>query len=337
MNLIQEATVRESVSPGSGLRINFNKADDELLQIERADSSESEPVSPGIYAVSLIPTKGDRHPCRFYIRVNRSASQEREIEELLGNPIDTKVIARLGKLRSHEAVPKLIKHFMAAKDCEQAASGMALAMIGDARAAKAFLQIPNLYCYDTSWSSQEWLRAFDPAARKVCSESLSELGTHLLENWPRLSAKGRQLVLDSVILAFYNCERPLSENQLKIGKELISLLAGETRYPDGPQRSYTSIEMSSLIVAYLGNESDRITGWLRATKDEPGIVLAFLREFGWPARMEQTGFDYSRQCLLPVFDELTEWKSHANLTEEQKLSIEEEIAHVKSAMEERGQ
>lgn len=334
---IQTATVRESSLHGSNPIVKTARADGDSLQIEFSDIGASEQISPGVYAVSLTPgiqsnrTAIGHFP--FYIRVNRSASQDQEIEQLLNNPLNMKAVERLGRLRSHRAVPLLIEYFMATKDCEQASAGTALAMIGDERAARVLLQVPGLSCHDSSSSSQSLLRELDPAVQKICSQSLIEIGRQLLENWrPNLSAHERLLSLGSVRLAFYNCERPLGEKQARIGEELISRLLDESRRLSGTERRQQNLIVSEFVIAYLGNESERILWWLSANKDDPELVLEFLRELGWAGRMEQTGFEYSTQCLHELCEAITRWKAVAKLTEEQNSRLDQELSHVKDVM-----
>ena len=334
---IQAATARESSLHGSNPTAKIARANGDSLQIKFSGIGASEQIPPGVYAVSLIPGLQSNRTAighfPFYVRVNRSTAQDQEIEQLLNNPMNLKSVERLGRLRSHRAVPLLIEYFMTTKDCEQAMAGTALATIGDERAARVFLQVPELSCHDSSVSSQSLLRELDPATQKVCSESLIEIGTLLLENWrPNLSAHDRLSSLGSIKLAFYNCERPLGESQAKIGEELISRLVDESRRLNGRERHYLNSVVSEFVIAYLGNESERIIWWLRAAEEDPELVLAFLREFGWPARMEQTGFEYSTQCLHDLCEAITQWKAFGKLTEEQKSRLDHELSHLKNVM-----
>lgn len=308
----------------------------ELLHVEPMDNENAtEEFPPGVYAVSFQPTgKFEPTPLErfpFYVRIQRSSIQEQEIQELLEKPLNSQAVKRLGRLRAQAAVPSLIEHFVSSTGCEQFLTGKSLALIGDARATKAFLNVHRLSCDDTSSSSHSLLQMLDPNAKRICSEAILEMGTALLDNWEStLSTDNRWREIFRVAQAFYNCERPLRAEQIGIGAELASRLVEQGRSLVGDERQVHLYLTSEYLVAYLGGDSTLIVEWVRANREDPELILAFLREFLWSSRMEATGFEYSRQCLQELEKEILQWRTSASLNEDQKNRLDKEISHLQS-------
>lgn len=91
------------------------------------------PVAVGIYAFSAASTEESSHGVEgfpFFIRVNRSLQDEREIPQLLKRLPDHEAALRLGLLRVRDAAPQLIEQFRSMPPgCEQSEIAAALAMV----------------------------------------------------------------------------------------------------------------------------------------------------------------------------------------------------------------
>lgn len=303
----------------------------------------SEAVEPSIYKVALTSDErlrgfaisksrlSDLSAFPFFIRIDRSAQQEQEILKLLNQPLDKRIIQRLGELRAEEAVPKLVQHFFNSDPDTQFDLARTLSLIGDERAVGSFIEVPFLQFDGEGVSSYGFIQDLNPLSRRVAGEKLLEIGSRLLNDWTQLDSQARKKRVDSISMAYRCCGRPLTERQLEIGCELIERILADARHAERADRSNLTINAGLLAGAFLGTEIDRMDAWLQAQADDPDALNAFL--YAYANTHEPAGLEK----LLPygprLVDRLMQLKSVTKMSAEQSSEFERGLSMLKRTLE----
>ena len=334
-SLILEHNARESMMNRSYPPTKSAEIVDGGLQVRLM---EKDTLSPGVYSLSVDLDSGMGSGVAgsfpFFVRVHRTEDQEREVQQLLGEPLDDSAVGRLGLLRASAAVPKLIEYFESHGGCERTSAGRALAMIGDARAASVFLKAPHWGCGDSGWTCFQEFFELDAPVREICDEKIFEIGSRLRDQLSEVNEFKKRPRVTDLQLALYRCQRPLNEKQVKVLIDVIQQFKQAAIQAPEQERIYHYMEMSPLIIAYLGTDASNTTAWLKANQDQPELILQFLRELTWPAPKENTRFEYSSRFWQALYDELTHWKSSAQLSPEQIMRLTRSISEIQNEIDE---
>ncbi len=235
------------------------------------------PVSPGIYAICLRTTQWTESSLTglpFFIRINRSQPDENEIPELLGRVDELPVVKRLGELRVREAVPSLMAHFKKAKDCEQMQVANALALIGDGRAAEAFLDFEWLTCWDSGADTDTFLNALDNTSQVYCVDYLDRA----LERWNLADDDERlepQKILPGFSTAVAMMNRPLTEQHKKTVEWILQQQLDSAKDSDAAS-STQHYRIAKLLVDYSQGDLQILAMWLTKLEEHPEVYLGTL-------------------------------------------------------------
>ena len=333
-SVILEHNARESMMYRSYPRMKSAVVVDEGLNVRLMDK---ETLSPGVYSLSVDPNSGmgsgSGQSFPFFVRVHRTDDQEREVERLLEKPLDGAAVGRLGLLRASAAVPRLIEYFESHSECERASAGQSLAMIGDARAASAFLKTPSWSCQDSGWTCFQEFFELDSPVREICDQKIVDIGLQLRDRWSEFSDVERRTRVTGIQMALYRCQRPLNETQASVLKGVIQQFKQAAMEAPEQERVYHYMEVSPLIIAYLATDPSNATAWLKANQDQPELILQFVRELTWPARKDSTRFEYPSQFWQAMRDELTHRQSSAQLSPEQVKRLTRSISEIQNQID----
>ncbi len=265
------------------------------------------PLSPGIYATRLRTTHGQESSLMslpLFVRINRSQPDENEIQELLGRVDELPVIKRLGELRVRQAVPSLIARFKKVQDCDQIAVAGSLALIGDGRAAQAFLECATLSCWDSGTTTDIFLNELDITSQVYCVDYLNRAR----ERWNAADDDEKlepHKVLPGFRAAVAMMNRPLTEQHRKTVEWFLQQQIDTVSGSDPTIARLLFQRIADLLVDYSRGDLQILANWLAKLEEHPQAYLDTL--WGICNAQSHRRFRMSRSNYDELIEYLEDW------------------------------
>ena len=265
-------------------------------------------VVPGVYAFAFRSPHSSMgtYNFPFFIRINRSQKDEQAIPALISQLPNVAAARELGELRSREAVPKLIEYFRNSAECEHGGVGISLGIIGDGRAAEAFLDLPSIHCQDSDGNTGDWINELDSSAQVALSQRLNEISA-FTKSWDSMNNWERSNGLLCYSLALAYSDRPLTVNQTEVTELLIDKVALHYTV------DVSAFQIVDLMTAYARGDPLILQRMLKKIEISPILYLHAVQGVTFHHRFEN---ELSMDCRIAVRDALVDLVSSANLNSE---------------------